>query len=970
MDEPRPSLSTQLSLPPRPATEIGDTGETGDTGDTGETGGSRATRCLGMDELVAMADGALPPERSDQVLAHVDRCASCADLVGTLGIFDGETGRHPRKLGRYQLERLLGVGGMGMVYVAWDPELQRQVAMKLVRPEHASEKMRARMLGEARALARVSHPHVMSVYDVGEHDGEIFLATELVDGETLGAWQAGRGTAEIVGAWVQVARGLAAAHAEGVVHRDVKPSNALVGRDGRVRIGDFGIAYRLGKEESSGAEAGRDAGAPSAAGAASAPGESEGRLEGELADEIVGTPAYMAPEQRDGVVEARADQFSVCVCLVEALARRRPIADEQIELLPAPLAPLAAALTRGLRRDPAARFSSMTELADALEAALASAQAPPPAKRRWPWLAAALAVLAVLAVGTAVLATAGRTSSTPEPACRAPLLPASLATAEARRTVRVPLRTGAPGDPEPMLGRWIAQWQSAASDVCSAASPPPLRHQRARCLDEQRAQLERLLARLRQAPPADAMSMFAAFDELPRPSRCAARAVLASPPPTEEQAEQLAALELERAGDAGAGEDEGEAEGEAEALRAQLARARRIGYLPYVLQLQRQQAARLAARDRNRGRGALMQAFATAPLTGEGAYELAAMSVDLVTLAASPEEARRQAETARKMLDGLGDPFLEGQLEAALGKILLGAHQTDEALVALENARRSFRQADGPDGLHEAVVLVSIAGAHYQRDNHKAGDEAFAAAGAIFRQAGIEAPIGPPEVESAALIAQLEQLYQLARASGERTEAVFHAEYALAGAYVLDGQPAEALAHYRRTAELGEALGLQGERLAYVYGQIAALLVDAVEQGGPDAAGALEGAVAPARRAVALAEQLDSPRELASALNVSGRLLLARGETKAARAALTRALELRIRNNEPARFRGGTRFLLAQALWREEPARALELAHAARADLQAALDTLPAEERGVAFVRGTLQARLGQLERWLAEHPR
>jgi serine/threonine protein kinase len=198
--------------------------------------------CLEIEELVAMVDGGLPQERADEVLAHIDTCVACADVIATLGSFE----REPRQLGRYRIDRLLGAGGMGIVYSGWDPELQRPVAIKLVHPEHSNERSRARMLGEARALARVNHPNVVSVFDVGEHDGEVFLATELIDGETLTTWHAGRSPNEIVAAWLAVARGLAAAHAEGVVHRDVKPANVLVGRDGRVRVGDFGIAYQLG----------------------------------------------------------------------------------------------------------------------------------------------------------------------------------------------------------------------------------------------------------------------------------------------------------------------------------------------------------------------------------------------------------------------------------------------------------------------------------------------------------------------------------------------------------------------------------------------------------------------------------------------------------------------------------------------------------------------------------------------------
>jgi serine/threonine protein kinase len=202
--------------------------------------------CLDVDELVAMSEGSLASDRVDVVISHIDGCADCAEVVAGLGGFE----RSAREVGRYRLEKVLGAGGMGIVHAAWDPELRRRVAVKLVHPHSADGAARARMLREARALARINHPNVVAVHDVGEHGDGVYVATELVDGETLATWCARRPPAEIVGAWVQVARGLAAAHAEGVIHRDVKPSNALVSRDGRVRIGDFGLARRASAADS------------------------------------------------------------------------------------------------------------------------------------------------------------------------------------------------------------------------------------------------------------------------------------------------------------------------------------------------------------------------------------------------------------------------------------------------------------------------------------------------------------------------------------------------------------------------------------------------------------------------------------------------------------------------------------------------------------------------------------------------
>jgi len=268
-----------------------------------------------------MSDGALSPQRAEELLAHVDGCSRCRELVAHLGALDGPA----RRVGRYQIERLIGVGGMGIVYAAYDPQLQRRVAVKLVRPENTDARAQSHLLAEARALGRISHPNVVTVYDAGEHDGQIFVATELVDGMTLAEWQAqARSADDVACAWFQVARGLAAAHAVGVVHGDVKPSNVLIGRDGRVRIGDFGL--------------------------------------------LAGTPAYMAPEQQAGRADARSDQYAMCVAIVEGITGARPRADAAVALASRAL---AAVVARGLRSDPAARFASMDELAEALARAIA-----------------------------------------------------------------------------------------------------------------------------------------------------------------------------------------------------------------------------------------------------------------------------------------------------------------------------------------------------------------------------------------------------------------------------------------------------------------------------------------------------------------------------------------------------------------------------------------------------------------------
>ncbi len=298
-------------------------------------------------------------------------------------------------VGRYRLIAPLGSGAMGVVYRAYDPQLEREVAVKLISEDNASPERRERMLREAKAMARLTHPHVVVIYEVGEHDERIFIAMELVEGENLRTWldREERTPQAILEVLLGAARGLAAAHERGLVHRDVKPENILIDREGRARIADFGVA----RAEAAAPLSGR------------APHTSEIRSM-TATGALVGTPAYMAPEQLrgDGANE-RSDQFSLCVTLWEALYGARPfladrigdllwkMAQGQLEATPAKAdVPLhvRTALLRGLAVDASERFDSMADLVDALTTA------PAPPRRPWPWVAvAALVAAAVTAVG-------------------------------------------------------------------------------------------------------------------------------------------------------------------------------------------------------------------------------------------------------------------------------------------------------------------------------------------------------------------------------------------------------------------------------------------------------------------------------------------------------------------------------------------------------------------------------------------
>ena len=319
--------------------------------------------CPSEDQLVRMVEGALGQDSLSMIESHVDTCEACAAVLAGLGGLEQSQVR--RTLGRYQLDRRIAAGGMGEVWAAWDPQLRRELAIKFVRPDRADDgRERDRLLREARALARLTHPNVLAVHDVGEIDGEVFLVTELVAGDTLSSrggpssdWRS------LVRLYAQAARGLAAAHAAGLVHRDVKPANLLLGGDGRVRVADFGLAVRSSTPSPLAPTEMPSLGASSQITAAG---------------HIAGTPAYMAPEQRAGLAaEGPADQFALCVALGEGIAGRRPPTAPEREALRAFIAErrtidgdldeLCGVLARGLALDPEERFPSMTALAEALE---------------------------------------------------------------------------------------------------------------------------------------------------------------------------------------------------------------------------------------------------------------------------------------------------------------------------------------------------------------------------------------------------------------------------------------------------------------------------------------------------------------------------------------------------------------------------------------------------------------------------
>jgi len=354
-----------------------------------------------LNELVVHQQRVVGPPELE---GHVATCARCEGIVAALI----PTARGPLRaradaealdlapgdrLGRYIIQRVLGSGGMGVVYAAHDWTLDRRVALKLLRIGGAHE-ARELLLREARAMARLAHRNVVTVHEVGEEGGKLFVAMELIDGLTLRAWlaEAPRPRAQILEIFDQAGEGLAAAHEAGLIHRDFKPENVLVGKGGEPHVTDFGIA--IARKADLSADLAPPATTP------------------QLVTTVAGTPGYLAPEQlRIGPIDARADQFSFCVSLYEALYAERPhgepdgVSGVGLNATVAPVRPAPAGtrvpaglrkiLLRGLSPNPEDRWPSMRALLEAIAARRRRARG---------WAIAAtisVATIAAIAVGTA-----------------------------------------------------------------------------------------------------------------------------------------------------------------------------------------------------------------------------------------------------------------------------------------------------------------------------------------------------------------------------------------------------------------------------------------------------------------------------------------------------------------------------------------------------------------------------------------
>ncbi|RKH13897.1 serine/threonine protein kinase [Corallococcus sp. CA047B] len=467
--------------------------------------------CPDENALSGYASGALAPEATAAVRQHVTGCPECRSVLAALGglelpppLFDTGLLVSGARVGRYIVLGLLGEGGMGRVHAAHDPELDRKVALKLLNLARLGEdslaQARQRLEREARTMARLSHPHVAQLHDVGEFQGQLFLVMELVEGGTLRRWllEKPRTRREILARFIQAADGLAATHALDIIHRDFKPDNVLLTRDGQVRITDFGLANAAG-----GLGPFREDGAVVS-------GEAPLTVTGAF----LGTLAYGAPEQLRGERgDARSDQFAFCVALYEALNGQRPFAGTTREELLASMLRqevrpekrgvpswLKAVVRRGLSVDPSRRFESMQALRARLSREVGA------------WKrSAATAVLAGGLVGLGFLVL-GPSAATPAEACQGSERHlAGIWDASVREsTHQAFLRTEDPAAEASFqavastLERWSRDWTRAHQSACEATrvfgeQPEAVLGLRMTCLDQRLGELSRLTVALQGA---------------------------------------------------------------------------------------------------------------------------------------------------------------------------------------------------------------------------------------------------------------------------------------------------------------------------------------------------------------------------------------------------------------------------------------------------------------------------------------
>ena len=808
--------------------------------------------CPGHNTIAAFVDGGLAAAELAGVEAHIDSCDDCRRHISSLvtsppsqsflidspELADGEAAASlvpGARVGRFVVLRIIARGGMGAVARAYDPELDRRVALKLLRPElwrDAGAELRAQLKREAVVMARLAHPNVVTVFDVGTWGEQVFIAMEYVAGSTLAGWMAAeRSFRERLGASLAAAAGLAAAHRAGVVHRDVKPANILCGDDGRVLVGDFGLAA----------------------------------LEGDAAL-VAGTPGYMAPEQMEGrPVDERSDQFSFCVTAWEVLTGRRPFPGKTLEDVhaaigrgPPPVsrrgreARVLAVLARGLEVEPARRHDSMAALADALERA-----ASPRTRGRW------LAAGGLVAAGAAAAFFLWPAASGPRcgdgqdrfAAVWNPGRRAGLSFPDADRFAA-------------RIDQHGRDWIAAYTDACRAThdrgeQSEAMLDQRMRCLGHQLVQIDALLdAVAAGGDPALPRAALEAAHALPRADRCSAEAIAGRGRPAsypQDPAAQARADAIDRLLDQAAALHRlARLEREKELLARAVAAADALG------DPVRQARALLALGQlefRMNQVGDARKSLERAALLAAEGHDDEAVAETAAEMLAVVLQERMHGEdvavweqTLERELARHPDDALRSRLELQRGLLAFDQGDLDGARVHGEKGLALAEKASGPDSPQIAAALRFVGAVHSARGERAAAEKALERAISL-----VESAYGPDHPDVAGGLSLLArtvaeagdlpraiQLFRRALAIREKVFGPDHPDTAgalgnLGTALEMTGDHAGARAAYERSLAIEEkTLGVDSWESAPTIASLADILA---AQGDPAARGLYERAV-------------------------------------------------------------------------------------------------------------------------------
>ncbi|MGA9520166.1 MAG: serine/threonine-protein kinase [Myxococcaceae bacterium] len=895
----------------------------------------RGASCPDLVTLDAFAEGRLPADGAAQVQAHAETCSQCADQldrsderatavlgppagVSAEGAPNGNESATPdaplnrgESLGRYIILDRVGEGGMGVVYAAYDPELNRKVAIKLLQTGARGSQStggRERLIREAQALARLSHPNVVHVHDVGTHGDRVFMAMELVEGRSLRDWlrEKPRSWREVTATFVAAGRGLSAAHAAGLVHRDCKPDNLHIGLDGRVRVLDFGIA-RLASDDAE--PVGHVA-----------PRSERVSLATPLTEvgTVLGTPSYLPPEVLDGrAADPRSDQFSFCVSLYEALYGRRPFPgnlprnDPQRWTLREPSGDrkvpvwLRRVVLRGLSLSPEQRHPTM-------DALLAELGKDPRAKQRQWLMSAAIAGLIAAVSGGAYL----QSRSQPVPCHGVEQGVERIWNASTKQALESAfLATGkgfaaeAWSNTERPLDAYATAWVAMRQDACAATrirgeQSDEVLSLRMACLDRRLESFHALTQLLAKADGDLVQQATRAANALPGLDLCADVEALRAPVPPPEGREAQARVNALRKqlAEGQALFDAGRYQPGLELAKSAVESARALAYRPLEAEaLELLAGFQMRTGDLKAAEETLYEAIWAAEA---GRHDLvvgsaSAKVVSVATYQARSEVGQHWAEHARAALERVGgDARTEANLLNALAAMAFRSGGAEAALEHFEKSLALRLKVYGPDhpevaAIHNNIGMVLANGRPREALPH------LEKSLAIFERAlGREHPdttkaltnLGSIAVELAELDKSIEYnrraLAAAEKGLGPDHPTVGAANQGIGEALTNQGRYEEAIAHLRRALSIYEA----------VYGPEHVSLLSSLRSLGValEGTGDSKGALQTIERATQIAQRAHPPEhpDMAVAWRHLADAELAQGRTNESRIHFERSVEI------------------------------------------------------------------------------